>query len=258
MVESEAGWKPDPLGRYTYRWWSGTAWTDQVHQGSGASLVDPMGLHPGPRAVGTMPPAPALPGSALTGTTTPGSASPDATSPGSPSPANTGWSPLDATSSQPIHGYNAGYAAGNGFGANPGYQYPPNQYPPDQYGQMPPQLVVTNATKSPGIAVASLVLGVGSLCVAVLPFIGLVSLPFSFVGLVLGFAGLSRAKKGFEGHGIAVAGVITSALALIIPILWIVLFAFAFDDSTTTLDQINSDVSNGICDDSRYLEDPDC
>ncbi len=41
-----AGWLPDPLGRYEYRYWNGTAWTDQVST-RGSHEADPLGLAPG-------------------------------------------------------------------------------------------------------------------------------------------------------------------------------------------------------------------
>ena len=30
MSTARAGWQPDPLGRYTYRYWDGARWTDHV------------------------------------------------------------------------------------------------------------------------------------------------------------------------------------------------------------------------------------
>lgn len=30
---SEPGWHPDPWGQHAHRWWDGTQWTDQVHDG---------------------------------------------------------------------------------------------------------------------------------------------------------------------------------------------------------------------------------
>ncbi len=39
---NEAGWQPDPHGRHEYRYWDGTAWTDQVSDG-GVVSTDPPG-----------------------------------------------------------------------------------------------------------------------------------------------------------------------------------------------------------------------
>lgn len=40
-------WRPDPEGRYDYRWWDGQQWTDQVSQG-GQVLRAPLGGAPAP------------------------------------------------------------------------------------------------------------------------------------------------------------------------------------------------------------------
>ncbi|WP_229023186.1 DUF2510 domain-containing protein [Actinomarinicola tropica] len=41
MTASDAAWKPDPSGRHQYRYWDGSAWTDQVSD-DGAISTDPM------------------------------------------------------------------------------------------------------------------------------------------------------------------------------------------------------------------------
>ncbi|MCV7280442.1 AIM24 family protein [Mycolicibacterium flavescens] len=48
---NNGSWRPDPEGRYEYRWWDGTQWTDQVsHQGQmgRAPLTPPSGPAPQP------------------------------------------------------------------------------------------------------------------------------------------------------------------------------------------------------------------
>jgi hypothetical protein len=44
-----AGWLPDPLGRYQYRYWNGAEWTHEVST-NGSHERDPLGLAPGPGA----------------------------------------------------------------------------------------------------------------------------------------------------------------------------------------------------------------
>jgi hypothetical protein len=39
----DAGWYPDPAGRYAHRWWDGTRWTDQVATEDGRTGTDPSG-----------------------------------------------------------------------------------------------------------------------------------------------------------------------------------------------------------------------
>jgi hypothetical protein len=40
-------WGADPYGRYSHRYWNGTAWTDQVST-NGVQSVDPLGAAPQP------------------------------------------------------------------------------------------------------------------------------------------------------------------------------------------------------------------
>jgi hypothetical protein len=64
-----AGWLPDPLGRYQYRYWNGAEWTDRVST-NGSNDVDPHGLAPTPVPTPAVAPAPA-PGWAPPGATRP-------------------------------------------------------------------------------------------------------------------------------------------------------------------------------------------
>lgn len=42
-----AGWLPDPMARYQYRYWTGGEWTDRVST-NGSNEIDPHGLAPNP------------------------------------------------------------------------------------------------------------------------------------------------------------------------------------------------------------------
>lgn len=53
MNASAPGWQPDPSGRHEYRYWDGTAWTDDVSD-AGATSVDPL---PGLTPPGGAPPS---------------------------------------------------------------------------------------------------------------------------------------------------------------------------------------------------------
>lgn len=56
MTNAPAGWFPDPLGRYEYRYFNGSVWTADVSNG-GNRLVDPNGTAPRhtPDSFGTYP-----------------------------------------------------------------------------------------------------------------------------------------------------------------------------------------------------------
>lgn len=43
--ESPAGWHPDPMSRYEFRYWDGTCWTEHVSRG-GQTAVDPIEAAP--------------------------------------------------------------------------------------------------------------------------------------------------------------------------------------------------------------------
>lgn len=49
MESQPASWRPDPLGRYEYRYWNGTEWTADVST-AGSQEKDPNGLAPNPAA----------------------------------------------------------------------------------------------------------------------------------------------------------------------------------------------------------------
>jgi uncharacterized protein YndB with AHSA1/START domain len=64
------------------------------------------------------------------------------------------------------------------------------------------------ASRSNGLAIASLVLGVASL----IPFVGLLFAPFA---IVLGVVGLVRARRGAPHSGLAIAGLVLGVVGLV-------------------------------------------
>lgn len=85
-----------------------------------------------------------------------------------------------------------------------------------------PQPQYDGITSAPtnGLAIGSLVLGILSIVAAIVPVIGIISWVLAPIGLILGF--LARQKPG--GQGLAIAGIVTSAIGLAICILWVVGF----------------------------------
>ena len=57
VAAAPAQWHPDPLGRYTHRYFDGANWTSQV-SANGVSAVDPLGIAPTPVAAPPPPPPP--------------------------------------------------------------------------------------------------------------------------------------------------------------------------------------------------------
>ncbi|HEV2784712.1 MAG TPA: DUF4190 domain-containing protein [Actinophytocola sp.] len=82
-----------------------------------------------------------------------------------------------------------------------------------------------------GLGTAGFVLGLVGLVFSPVPLIGVVAWPLVILGLILSLVGLGRANKGrATNKGLAVAGVVLSALGLAICILWAAVFTKAVDD----------------------------
>ncbi|MCM1024007.1 MAG: hypothetical protein NC395_08130 [Prevotella sp.] len=130
----------------------------------------------------------------------------------------------DPYNSQPGQGQPYGYPPPNGYNYNrqdiPQNGYVPPQgmqgYAPQQ-GYAPVQgYGMPYQQPSTGMATASLVLGIISICVGLFMF----SFPFLFllpiIGLILGI--VFKCKRLPVGKGVSTAGIITSAIGLAIPI----------------------------------------
>lgn len=119
---------------------------------------------------------------------------------------------------------------------SPQHQPYPTQPPVEHahYGAFQHQVLVANASKSPGMAIASMVLGIGAVFVALIPVVGFASIPFALVGLGLGAAGINRSRNGYEGLGLAITGVITCIAALIISLGYLLVFRSATDELSET------------------------
>jgi hypothetical protein len=97
--------------------------------------------------------------------------------------------------------------------------YPPNYPPPPPPG---PYGYGPAAQPQNGLGVAGFVLGVVGLVFSFIPIIGIIAWPLVIIGLVLSGVGLSKAQKGEANNmGLAVAGLVTSVIGLIVCILWV-------------------------------------
>ncbi|MBN8553091.1 MAG: DUF4190 domain-containing protein [Caulobacterales bacterium] len=76
----------------------------------------------------------------------------------------------------------------------------------------------TDATPANGLAIGSLVLGILSIVNTIIPVSNLITWVVALIGLVLGF--MARKKPG--GQGLAIAGIVTSAIGLLEFILLVV------------------------------------
>jgi hypothetical protein len=95
-------------------------------------------------------------------------------------------------------------------GAPPGY--PPQ--PPGSYLPYPPPDAQQQQQPGNGMAVAGMVLGIVSVVFFWLPIVGAV---IALVGLILSFAGMSRANSiGGKHKGLAIAGLVCSLVGLLL------------------------------------------
>lgn len=75
----------------------------------------------------------------------------------------------------------------------------------------------TPTGRNDGVAVAALIIGILSLLVAWIPFIGLIGALGGIVALILGFVARGRIKRtGASGNGMALTGIITGIVALLL------------------------------------------
>lgn len=84
--------------------------------------------------------------------------------------------------------------------------YPPMQYPP------PPQQHGNAGT-------ASLALGLVGLFFSFIPLVGFIGVPLVILGLVFGITGL-RSRTLVQDRGLCIAGVVVSALGLMLSLLY--------------------------------------
>ena len=120
------------------------------------------------------------------------------------------------------------------------------------------------------MAIASLVLGI----IGLVTFwaCGFGALP-GLIAVVLGILGMQAANKlpGQPQRGLAIAGIVTGGLAVLIGVGFWVAVVLLGDSANDELDRIqrdfeeqmedqgiNTDPSDGECNEARFLQDPDC
>ena len=94
---------------------------------------------------------------------------------------------------------------------------PPTPQPQPQPQAFPASVPTASAPSgSKGLAIASLSLGIASILLGII----IIGIPLAIVGIILGIMALVKKKAG---KGIAIAGVITSALTLVLAPIFILI-----------------------------------
>ncbi|MBI1758516.1 MAG: DUF4190 domain-containing protein [Actinobacteria bacterium] len=135
---------------------------------------------------------------------------------------------------------------------------PPPPYPggPSDFGNMPPYATGGYGYPPPakggsGMAIAALVLGIVSIVLSFTIWVGAIA---GIVGLILGIVGISHAKRpGGSGRGVAIAGVVTSALGLAAVVGILIFFVSQYQACQDKIGHVPSKVELQKCIEDRYL-----
>lgn len=77
------------------------------------------------------------------------------------------------------------------------------------------------------MGVASLVLGILSLIIGFVPFCGAIALLPAIIGLILGIVDVVLKSKKSEPKGMGVAGIVLSAISIVVIVFWVFVVAAA-------------------------------
>jgi hypothetical protein len=125
-------------------------------------------------------------------------------------------------------------------------QAPYQQYAP--YQPVPPVPWHGQPPKGSGLAIAAMVLGIIALLLSWLPIINNLAAVLALVGLGLGIPALLRARRGTHGgKGLAITGLVTSVVALVLVVVTQMFFVKVIDEVERSLDEeLSSAPSVGV------------
>ncbi len=105
--------------------------------------------------------------------------------------------------------------------------YPGGPPPPPYYGYPPPPPPPRN-----GLATTALVLAIVGLLSVWVPVVNIVSIVLGLAAVVIGFIARGRVKRGTANNGgVAIAGIVLGALAIIISLAFIALWTTVWKDA---------------------------
>lgn len=99
------------------------------------------------------------------------------------------------------------------------------------------------------MGIASLVLGIISIVIGLIPFCGMIAIVPAIIGIILGIVDVVKKSKEEKAKGVSIAGIVLSAFAVIFIIFWV----FVLASDTTTTNTINNSVTNSTINESESL-----
>lgn len=105
----------------------------------------------------------------------------------------------------------------------------------------PPQAPQPAAQSRNSLGTAGFVLGLIGFVLAFIPLVGVVAWPLVILGLIFALLGFVRVRGGkADNKGISIAGIVLSAIGLLVCILWTVAFGQAAKDVNTESNRVAS------------------
>ncbi len=93
------------------------------------------------------------------------------------------------------------------------------------------------------MGVAALVLGIISIVIGFIPFCGAIAFVPAIIGLILGIVDIVKKSKSKEPKGMAIAGTVLSAIAVIVISFWIFVVGVATHEFIKNPDQIMEQIN---------------
>lgn len=130
------------------------------------------------------------------------------------------------------------------------YQGQPMQQPQPMYGgpaAMPPVQDVSGAQSRSGLAIAGMIIGIVSLVCSPIPIVNNFIFFVAIVGLILsiiGFRGVAK-KPAQKGKGMAIAGIILSAVAMVLVLASQAFYGAVLDEVSDQLNESAASYSSG-------------
>ncbi|MBO7476321.1 MAG: DUF4190 domain-containing protein [Salinivirgaceae bacterium] len=94
--------------------------------------------------------------------------------------------------------------------------------------------------------IVSLVCGILALFLAFVPCVGVLAIPFEAVAIVFGIISIIKASENKSAVGMAVAGLVTAIVALILSVAWIVVIGRGVSEARGNTDNLINNFKNNF------------